>query len=67
MIVSRRKIVSTPSSPLLLEGHSLERVEKYLGVLLSHDLSWVNMFKQFAVRLGRSLASVQEILQQRSQ
>ena len=42
MIVSRRKIVSTPSSPLLLEGHSLERVEmfKYLGVLLSHDLSW---------------------------
>ena len=42
MIVSRRKTVSTPSSPLLLEGHSLERVEmfKYLGVLLSHDLSW---------------------------
>ena len=42
MIVSHRKTVSTPSSPLLLEGHSLERVEmfKYLGVLLSHDLSW---------------------------
>ena len=42
MIVSRRKTVSTPSSPLLLEGHSLEQVEmfKYLGVLLSHDLSW---------------------------
>ena len=39
MIVSRR---STPSLPLLLEGHSLEQVEifKYLGVLLSHDLSW---------------------------
>ena len=42
MIVSRRKTASTPSSPLLLEGHSLEQVEmfKYLGVLLSHDLSW---------------------------
>ena len=44
------KTVSTPSSPLLREGHSLERMEmfKYLGVLLSHG---VNMFKQSAVRL----------------
>ena len=42
MTVSCRKTVSTPSSPLLLEGNSLEQVEmfKYLGVLLSHDLSW---------------------------
>ena len=42
MFVSCKKTVSTPSSPLLLEGHSLEQVEmfKYLGVLLSHHLSW---------------------------
>ncbi len=42
MIVSRRRTSSTPSSPLLLEGHPLDRVEmlKYLGVLLSHDLTW---------------------------
>ena len=42
MIVSRRRTVSTPSSPLLLEGHPLDQVKmfKYLGVLLSHDLSW---------------------------
>ena len=42
MIVSRRRTTSTPSSPLLLEGHPLDQVKmfKYLGVLLSHDLSW---------------------------
>ena len=42
MIVSRRRTASTPSSPLLLEGHLLDQVKmfKYLGVLLSHDLSW---------------------------
>ena len=42
MIVSRRRTASTPSSPLLLEGHPLDQVKmfKYLGVLLSHDLSW---------------------------
>ena len=42
MIVSRKRIPSVPSSPLLLEGHPLDQVNtfKYLGVLLSHDLSW---------------------------
>ena len=59
MIVSRRKTVSTPSSPLLLEGHSLERVEmfKYLGVLLSHDLSWGEHVQAICSKaIGRSLA-----------
>ena len=39
MRVSHKRI---PSSPLLLEGHPLDQVNtfKYLGVLLSHDLSW---------------------------
>ena len=42
MIVSRRRTASTPSSPLLLEGHPLDQVKmfKYLGVLLSHHLFW---------------------------
>ena len=42
MIVSRKTNLSTPSSPLLLEGHPLDQVEmfQYLGVLLSHDLTW---------------------------
>ena len=42
MINSRKRIPSVPSSPLLLEGHPLDQVNtfKYLGVLLSYDLSW---------------------------
>ena len=42
IIVSRKTNLSTPSSPLLLEGHPLDQVEmfQYLGVLLSHDLTW---------------------------
>ena len=42
MIVSRKTNLSTPSSPLLLEGYPLDQVEmfQYLGVLLSHDLTW---------------------------
>ena len=41
MIISRKRIPSVPSSPLLLEGHPLDQVNifKYVGVLLSHDLS----------------------------
>ena len=48
--------VSIPLSSLtiLLTGHPLDQVKifKYLGVLLSHDMS-----NQSAVRIGRSLAS----------
>ena len=42
MVVSRRRTASTPSQPLLLDNHPLDQVKmfKYLGVLLSHDLSW---------------------------
>ena len=42
MTISRRKAPSVPQTPLLLGGCSLEQVDifKYLGVLLSHDLSW---------------------------
>ena len=42
MLISRKKYHTASPSPLLLNGHSLERVAsfKYLGVLLSFDLSW---------------------------
>ena len=42
MIISRRRAPSVPQTPLLLGDCSLEQVDsfKYLGVLLSHNLSW---------------------------
>ena len=42
VIVTRKRTPSVISSPLLLEGHLLDQVKsyKYLGVILSHDLSW---------------------------
>ena len=42
MTISRRRVETTPPSPLLLDGHPLDKVQtfKYFGVLLSHDLSW---------------------------
>ena len=42
MVVSRKRIPSTPSSPLLLQGHTLKQVKmfKYRGVLLFDSLSW---------------------------
>ena len=42
MVVSCRRTASIPSQPLLLDNHPLDQVKmfKYLGVLLSHDLSW---------------------------
>ncbi len=42
MIISRRRTPVTPTPPLLLNGTPIERVEtyKYLGLLLTTDLSW---------------------------
>ena len=42
MTISRRRVETTPPSPLLLDGHPLDKVQtfKYLGILLSHDFSW---------------------------
>ena len=42
MLVSRKRTHSTPVTPLCLNGSALEVVPtfKYLGVLLSADLSW---------------------------
>ena len=44
MMVSRKRNHITPSLPLCLNGATLETVPtfKYLGVLLSSDLSWSN-------------------------
>ena len=42
MVVSRKRVPSTLSSPLLLQGHTLKQVKmfKYHDVLLSHGLIW---------------------------
>ena len=42
MMLSRKRSPTTPFHPLMLNGLYLNRVEcfKYLGVLLSSDLSW---------------------------
>ena len=42
MIVSRKQFPSVPCSPWMLFGSPMERVEcyKYLGLLLSTNLSW---------------------------
>ena len=42
MLISRKKQPLQPVHPLLLNGDVLERVDnyKYLGILLTHDLSW---------------------------
>ena len=55
-IVSRKRIPSVPSSLLLLEGHPLDQVNtfKYLGVPLSHDLSW-SEHVQFVCSKARTL------------
>ena len=53
MMLSRKRFPTTPLHPLMLSGLHLNKVEcfKYLGVLLSSDLSWtpctyyVNVFQ----------------------
>ena len=57
MIVSRKRIPSVPSTPLLLEGHPLDQVNmfKYLGVLLSHDLSWSDHVQLICSRARKML------------
>jgi len=44
MVTSRKRMPTTPASPILLNGIPLERVElfKHLGVVASSDLSWSN-------------------------
>ena len=42
MLISRKKIPSTPEGPFLLGNRPLQRVDifKYIGILLSQDMSW---------------------------
>ena len=44
MIISRKRVRNDPTLPLTLNGVALEKVDtfKYLGVLLSNNLSWTN-------------------------
>ena len=41
MVISRKRTLTTPASPILLNGIPLERIElfKHLGVVVSSDLS----------------------------
>jgi hypothetical protein len=57
MIVSRKKIPTLPESPLQLLGSELERVDcyKYLGVLLTCDLSWSSHVSNICTKARRVL------------
>jgi hypothetical protein len=57
IIVSRRKTPVTPTTPLLLNGTPIEKVEsfKHLGLLISSDLSWSNHMNSICSKAKRIL------------
>ena len=56
MVISRKRMPTTPASPILLNGIPLERVElfKHLG-LASSDLSWSNHITFICAKAKRIL------------
>ena len=57
MIVSRKKTLTLPENPLRLLGSELERVNcyKYLGVLLTSNLSWSSHVDNICIKARRVL------------
>ena len=57
MVVSRKRMPTTPASPVLLNSIPLERVElfKHLGLVISSDLSWSNHITSICAKAKRIL------------
>ena len=57
MTISRKRSPVTPTSPLLLNGTPIEKVKtfKYLGLLISSDLSWTSHIDSVCSKAKRIL------------
>ena len=53
IVVSRKRTGVVPHAPLMLKGQQLQQVDyfKYLGLLLSSDLSWSFMLRTYVAEL----------------
>ena len=60
MILSRKRKPTEPSTPLLLDGQPLAQVTsfKYLGVILTNNLSWSEHVNSVCIRATRLLGLI---------
>lgn len=60
MTISRKRSPSHPANPLLLNGEALEKVDsyKYLGLLLTADLSWSSHISGICAKARKILGLV---------